>query len=158
MPRVKKNNIVEKFCAVSDFVQFIIEMPFLYIDRLELEDSPEFKEDPVMAFRKMLIKFVADFLANMQDCIDFERTIENIIDGGLADLFVDHLHGETDECAKNMLDSGVPPEKSGSARNFVPSVGIRKDLLGKNLEGRYFARYPRQKLLISLINLAVIKD
>ena len=153
----KKKSIVEKFCSVSDFVQFIINMPFTYINREELEESSDYKEDPEMAKMKMLTKFIAEFLANLQDCIDFEKTIENIIDGGLANLFVDILQGETDECAKDMLDSGVPPEKIGSVRNFQPSVGLRKDLTG-NIEGRYFARYPRQKLLISLINQSVVKD
>jgi hypothetical protein len=94
---------------------------------------------------QVLKDFLMNFLHHLQDCIDFDMTVCILIENELAGLLIEQLQEETDDCARNMSDLGVPVKFSGSAR-YKPRA------YGYTPSGRYFAKHPRMRLLVNLIN------
>ena len=66
-------------------------------------------------------------------------------------MLIEQLHEETDDCARNMSDVGNQPIKASSSRYKSKDFGYKDD-------GRYFAKYPRLRFLINLINISIQKD
>lgn len=119
---------------MSDFVAFVNGNPGIFVEGYEILTD---KQKWVAAQ-----KYISSLLIHLQDCIDFEATVDVLIDAQRSSEMTHMLEHETDECYKNTADTGEPPshEKSAREKHRDPT------------NFRYFMKYPRYRLLISMIN------
>jgi hypothetical protein len=96
---------------------------------------------------------VRTLLLELQDCIDYDKTVQIMNEKKIVNFFIEQMRKETENCNGDTNDPGTRPDTSKSARGRVPQYGKRAD------DGqRYYAKYPRQRLLIEIINYSVAND
>ena len=73
----------DKFCGVSDFVEYILDNADVF-----LADRYEGVQDKNAEYQ-VLKNFLINFLVNLQDCIDFDKTVSLLIDSSMHDMIID---------------------------------------------------------------------
>lgn len=82
--------------------------------------------------------YIKDFLLEVQDSINFDKTVNMMIKNKVHDSLIDHLFEQTDQAMKNMIKT---------TENIYAEA--------KTKDKSYFGRRARINLLINLVNQSV---
>lgn len=106
--RSNKPKLVEKFLKVSDFTEYILDNRDVFMsDDLEGVKTTEENEG-------VLREFLNNFLRNVQDAIDFDRTVSVLIDNRVHNMLIEDLFEQTADALKESSEEEI--DRSMSAR------------------------------------------
>jgi ribosomal protein L9 len=126
--------MVEKYLKISDFITYILDNEDLFLGQ-NLEHIQS-KQD----VQKIRSGYINDFLLNVQDCINFDKTVYIMIQNQVHSLIIDELFDQTDQIMKNIHNGDA------SISINVKVKTDRKDIFGKRA---------RINLLVQLVNQSV---
>ena len=120
--------MIERFLTTATILQSILDNPDNFIKKWELT---------VYDLRPQILQeFLVKLLVNLQDAINFEKTVEILVANKMTEFLMAHLRDETELSMSDLLDEGHAVEKSGSARDKQWTFGFKDGV-------RYFSKYPR---------------
>ena len=82
--------MLEKYLNISDFLEHILDNPDIFLAKKYENISDKAK------LRQVLLDFLKGFLLAVQDCIDYEKTIEVAISYQIHHMIIDELFDQTD--------------------------------------------------------------
>lgn len=87
---------------VSNIALCISNRPAYYIDKWGDWQS----KDEELKYKS---NFILDIIANLQDCMDYEKTVEILIESGNFEGVIERLRFESDAGSMSIMDPGLAP-------------------------------------------------
>lgn len=70
---------------ISDFLEYILDNPDIFLEE-KFENIATKAEE-----RLVLLDFLKGFLLKVQDCVNYEKTIQVVIDNNIHQMIIDEL-------------------------------------------------------------------
>lgn len=137
-----KPKLVEKYLKISDFLEYICENKDVFIGEMLHKVKNKEEEESI------LMDFLKTFMLNVQDVIDFDRSLKLLIENKLHKMLVDELFEQTDASVKSNepeIDLARSTEFVSARHKVIPD-GLRE----------LFRKFARVRLLVQLINQSVL--
>lgn len=103
--------MVEKFLKISDFTEYILDNRDVFMQE-SLEGMKTSEEN-----EGVLREFLNNFLRNVQDAVDFDRTTSVLIDNRVHNMLIEDLFEQTANALKESSDEEIDRTMSARERH-----------------------------------------
>ena len=90
-----KPKLVEKYLKISDFIEYIMDNRDIFIGELFKKVKNKEEEDFIF------LTILENFMLNVQDVMDFDRSLKILIDNNIYRMLIDELFEQTDASLKS---------------------------------------------------------
>jgi hypothetical protein len=143
---------VEKYLQISDILSHILDNTDLFLEHKLQEVSTKEEE------RKVLHDFLIRFLMAIQDCINFDLTVDILIDNDVIFMLMEELFEQTDQSIKeSSKESSRDPRDPNASDSSNKKSGHGHSHAAIVMNREIFSRHNRLQLLIAMFNQSVFK-
>ena len=123
---------------ISDFIEYIMDQRDIFIGELFKKVKNKEEEDFIF------LTFLENFMLNVQDVMDFDKSISILIENNIYRMLIDELFEQTDASLKSN-------EEEIDLARATEFKSARYKKIPQDLEG-IFRKFARTRILVQLIN------